>query len=726
VEGSGATPAGKTDGLPRRIVGTTLAVIAAVALVLALIFGYVRVAGVDSDQFANRAASALEDESVRRLIGQKVTRQLVLRSEPDLLAAKPLIESTVAGVVGSSAFTSVFRRGVRDVHRALFDRDENTLTLTLTDVGTVVAGALRAVRPELADKLEAQKRVEVVRRDLSNVSRSLADLADAVRELEIISWVLTVLAAGGSIAVSRDRRRAVARLGIAAAIAGAAMVIVWHIGRTLAIDSVSGTDARAAAGAVWDAFLDDLRTLAWILAGAGVVTAAAAASLLRPIDINAPLRRAWDRLSTEPERKWARAARGVALLAAGLVALFARDTALNIIFTLAGLYLVYVGVSTLLWLIYRPREDAEATGLRASSVWKPLAAGGVAVGLIGGAVALFALHGGATTQAPTVATGCNGHQELCDRTLEEVLLAGTHNSMSVPDKGWYSAEQDASISDQLEDGVRALLIDTHYADKLPNGRLRTVIESESKLQNISQDISPSTIRAAERLRNRLGFSGKGKRGAYLCHGFCELGGTPLSKALSDIRKFLVANPGEVIVIINEDYIRPADFVSAVRKAGLEDMAYDGPFEAGKWPTLREMVERDKRIVFLAEHNAGAADWYQPAYDSITEETPFKFTKASRLTSRKNLSSTCRPNRGPKSGAPLFLVNHFVSTDPAPLPSLAKKVNARGPLLRRLRTCRRVRDKKPTIVAVNFYRQGDLMKVVDELNGVGDRKSSSRG
>jgi hypothetical protein len=90
---------------------------------------------VDSDQFANRATVALRDDSVRSLIAEQVTDQLVLSKAIDLIAARPLIESIVSGVVGDRAFTGAFRAGVRDVHRAVFDRDQHTLTLTLADVG---------------------------------------------------------------------------------------------------------------------------------------------------------------------------------------------------------------------------------------------------------------------------------------------------------------------------------------------------------------------------------------------------------------------------------------------------------------------------------------------------------------------------------------------------------------------------------------------------------------
>ena len=39
------------------------------------------------------------------------------------------------------------------------------------------------------------------------------------------------------------------------------------------------------------------------------------------------------------------------------------------------------------------------------------------------------------------------------------------------------------------------------------------------------------------------------------------------------------------------------------------------------------------------------------------------------------------------------------------------------MLKRIRDCERIRNHFPNLIAVNFYRRGDLFKVVDELNGV---------
>ena len=48
--------------------------------------------------------------------------------------------------------------------------------------------------------------------------------------------------------------------------------------------------------------------------------------------------------------------------------------------------------------------------------------------------------------------------------------------------------------------------------------------------------------------------------------------------------------------------------------------------------------------------------------------------------------------------------------------MAKKVNAYDFLMDRVQQCEAERHKFPTIVAVNFYHQGDLLRVVDTING----------
>ncbi len=128
-----------------------------------------------------------------------------------------------------------------------------------------------------------------------------------------------------------------------------------------------------------------------------------------------------------------------------------------------------------------------------------------------------------------------------------------------------------------------------------------------------------------------------------------------------------------------------------------------------------MIEDDRRLVVFAEKQKGGAKWLRPAFESI-QETPYTFKRTSQLTDSGELAASCAENRG-EPGASLFQINHWIDTSPAPKPSNAEKVNARGPLLRRVHECQRRRGLLPNVVAVDFYRRGDVIGVVDELNGV---------
>jgi hypothetical protein len=696
-----------------------LVALASLAILLALVAAYARQSAVASDQFANRATAALRDDSVRSLLAQKLTDEVVLKSQADLIAARPIIESVASEIAGSRAFTSLFRTAVRDVHRALFKRDKDTVTLTIADVGTVLAAALERVRPALAKELRSTERVQVVREDIGSFSATLVNISERVQILAILLIVLSLVFVAGAVIVTPDKRDTVIELGLGVAAAGGVLVVAYAVARSAVVNQLEGPEEQAAARAVWDAFLGDLRSAAWILAGSGAVVAAAASSLIKPLPLGEPLRVAGAWLAREPRSRTGKALRGLGFVAAGVLVLVNRNAVLILILNALGIYLIYEGVSAILRLVYRPEEQPErrpAPGpLRRFDV-RRLAIGLVPAVVIVAVVAGFLGTGGTTTAAPAQG-GCNGHEELCDRPLDGVVLPMTHNSMSVPLPGWYSSMQEKPIAGQLRDGIRGLMIDTHYADRLPNGTVRTYFGSTEELQRRAKldGVSPEAIEAALSIRDRLGFSGKGERGMYLCHSFCELGATPLDSVLDDLRTFLVANPGAVVVVINQDYVKPEDFVAAVRAADLQEVVYKGPVD-GRWPTLREMVDSSERLVLMAENHAGGASWYHPAYDGITEETPYSFKKVAQLTNPENLNKSCEQNRGPE-GAPVLLVNHWITTDPVPLPSNASKVNAYDPMLARARDCQRIRHHLANLLSVNFYLRGDLFKVVDTLNGL---------
>ena len=287
-------------------------------------------------------------------------------------------------------------------------------------------------------------------------------------------------------------------------------------------------------------------------------------------------------------------------------------------------------------------------------------------------------------------TACNGDRALCDRPLDEVVLPGAHNAMASADvPGWMFPNHVHGIPAQLRAGIRALLIDV-YGGTPVAGRVKTDLSGEAARQKFDNAIGREDVDAALRIRDRLVGEPEGPRALYMCHGFCEIGAQALVPVLGTIRDFLVENPGEVLAIVIEDYVAPEEIAQAFEESGLLRLVYTGPV-GPPWPTLREMIARDQRVLVFAEKNSSGVPWYHQAFE-VMQETPYHFETPEELS--------CAVNRGGTAGS-LFQINHWIDTTPTPEPSNAEIVNAREFLLDRARQCQAERGLLPNILAVDF-------------------------
>ncbi len=335
------------------------------------------------------------------------------------------------------------------------------------------------------------------------------------------------------------------------------------------------------------------------------------------------------------------------------------------------------------------RADAASAPARAKSVAdggrRPrfVVAGVVAVG----ALALAALGTSASAERAEASVECNGSVNLCDRRIDEVVFAGSHNSMSSSDLGWELALQTGDMVTQLDHGIRALLIDAHYWDNEGTVEGGDDLAAGFLIEAALSDDQP-------------------KPGTWLCHGFCALGATDLTGGLTDVDFWLEAHPREVLLIIVQDEISIGDLTEAFDRSGLLARAHvhetSTPF-----PTLQALIDADERIIVWAE-NAGEPDtWIQNGYADDFGETPFTFALRSEFS--------CASNRG-SADNPLLLVNHWLTTG-IPVREVAAAVNNRAALLERVRDCEAERGRLPTILATDFVQTGDLVEVVAELNEV---------
>lgn len=258
------------------------------------------------------------------------------------------------------------------------------------------------------------------------------------------------------------------------------------------------------------------------------------------------------------------------------------------------------------------------------------------------------------TPAPVL---CNGSEVLCERSFDQVAYATTHNAYSNEQDGFIAPNQLYNVTRQLEDGVRAMMLDVYLVDGV-----------------VTQ-----------------------------CHSICDLGTRLLADTLGEILDFLEANPNEVISIIFENYVDGETVAAVFDDVGLTPFAHNQA-PGDSWPTLGTMIDTNSRLVVFTDSGAGARSWYLGVWDHAFE-THYSFETPEELS--------CDPNRGDPN-SPLFIVNHFL-TQTLGSPLLADQVN-HNPLLRdRVDECAASNDAFPNFVTVDFYDIGDVLTVVSSLN-----------
>jgi hypothetical protein len=287
---------------------------------------------------------------------------------------------------------------------------------------------------------------------------------------------------------------------------------------------------------------------------------------------------------------------------------------------------------------------------------------------------------------------CNGREELCDLRYDEVAQLASHNAMATSQDRFIAPLQDPSLTGQLNEGVRALLLDTH--------RWETPPQITERLAD--SDFTPTM---QLQIRSVLNTVDPPRKGVWLCHAVCRGGALPLVPELEKIGDWLAQNPSDVVTLVIQDGISGADTRTAVRRAGLADLVFtpdDDPDEA--WPTLGELIDEDRRLVVFAEKADGPAPWYRNFY-RYGMETPFAF--------RTPADMTCEPYRGGEDKR-LFLMNHFITNSGGSRLD-AGRINARDFVLDRARACEQARGRPVNLVAVDYATIGDALGAVHVLN-----------
>lgn len=296
---------------------------------------------------------------------------------------------------------------------------------------------------------------------------------------------------------------------------------------------------------------------------------------------------------------------------------------------------------------------------------------------------VLSITGGSPSAASTPRQAlCNGRSDLCSRPFNEVVFAGTHNSMAADDAWGLGAlavtTQKYTIAQQLQRGIRALSFDVWYG----------------------KDVFVDVWNADGPTRSGVE--------PYLCHSYCPLGATRLNQGFADVAAFMQANPREVVVIYFEDYISVADTQAVVSASGLSNYVFNWSGAALPYTTsMDDLVTSDKRVVLVSQNvsTANQTQWY-PRLTSMGMDTDYDFNETSKLTTPSLLPVSCNPTPwGRKGNGRFFVLQHFI-TNVIASKSASAVVNASSVIQQRALACKDRRGVMPSVLLVDYFEEHD--------------------
>lgn len=695
----------------RTLVVRVLLALGALLAGLGLVAGHVNRNVIDGPTFADHVDALRRDDAVATQVGQAITTQLVL-ARPDLVALRPLVEAVAIRVAGSDVLSGPVRLSARTANTALTQENADSVALRIVDAGAVVTGVIGVVAPDRAPTVTNES---VTLASIGGQSFAGTTLA-ITRAVGLLAWLLPLVALAclvGAVLASTDRWRTAVAAGRAlllmSGLLGVMLIVGGFLVRRLDDDTLGGAVGRAA----WQQFVRPMWWEVGALALVGAAMMMVAGSAL-PGSLRAQLESSRLRLLRRPASTLGIVARAVVVGFVGMAAIMDPAGLVEAGVVIAGILLVLFALSEIAQIADTARAvravdtsgDITAEGSRSRQF--PIVAGVVTAAIAVLGVIFLARPGREVDVVAATNEGCNGHVELCDRPFNDVAFVASHNSMSVArEPGWFLAEQLDPIPQQLDQGVRALLIDV-WSGRPAGTVVRTAASSyEEAIAITREELGPDVAAAAARIANAVAGEAEGPEARFLCHGACETGSTPFVPMLAETRDWLAANPNEVVTLFIEDHVDASLIAADVQAAGLVPYVYQ-PVVGEPWPTLGDMIESGQRLVVMVEEGSGeeAAPWLVNGFE-FTQDTPYTFPTVE--------SFSCAPNRGPDD-APLFLLNHWLANFSS-LVTDSQRVNVSDVLLTRAEQCRDERGQIPNFVAVNFVAIGDVYEVVDALNGV---------
>jgi hypothetical protein len=339
---------------------------------------------------------------------------------------------------------------------------------------------------------------------------------------------------------------------------------------------------------------------------------------------------------------------------------------------------------------------------------------------------------------------CNGSTLLASKRYNEVAYATTHNGQSF--KKSLVHNQDKTITEQLEAGIRAIKIPLWYGCNNKGNRIiyachgmsksllfslseEKILEQvpvifRKKVQKIIQQAGPMMKTLRDALRVAYGEQDEQQGILQFPHDMFDSASQKFKSVCAEVRSFLDIHPYEIVTLILEDFTNNVPLVAQdIQESGLLNYVHTQKLNE-PWPTLKTLVLSGKRMVIFIRTNDTTQlqnyNWLCPLWD-YAWDTRFNFKCIA------DFKHDQVPNRGKfayeqKDTMPcnkLFIVYHFVTPLAGGSKNWAIRTNRASILRYRLDKLAKQTNHIPNFVQVDFfeYPHNDFLKVINALNGI---------
>jgi hypothetical protein len=296
-------------------------------------------------------------------------------------------------------------------------------------------------------------------------------------------------------------------------------------------------------------------------------------------------------------------------------------------------------------------------------------------------------------------------KSVLSKSIKDKSLA-VLKSLSSLISGNLVADQNLEVEQQLKDGVRGFKIPLHLFSDGDIYICHTLSREQlaEKIKSILDKI-PRIVKKYKSIMDPIN-----KIASSLLADPCVIDRThqPFERFLREINKFLDDNPREIITLNLDAFAldKPnKDIQEKIRRLFRESKIGDKVYfshdiYAGKpWPTLREMIQTNKRVVIFSGHDhwhdLGVFDKYKIGFGTNYE---YKNPEALEADSNNPVIDW-----GQKGDNKIFLIDSYTTPLTGGAESDAKIVNQYDKIKHRFTQYQKATGFRPNILMVDFYQ-----------------------